>query len=116
VTRKAPNRARIARKGLDPEVQHVEPTKVLTHEQRELKAFLQEDRPRAPRQPKRPALGTVERLVLDAQSAVQMREQAERFEQSLVVIGRSLGLSWDRLGRELRVPGETLRRRHAGRV
>lgn len=47
---------------------------------------------------------------------VSARAALDDLQMRSVLMGRVLGLSWDDLGRDLDVPGETLRRRYAARV
>ena len=48
----------------------------------------------------------------EAAQAVAARRQADTLEEDAVRRGRQTGLSWDRMGEVLAVPGETLRRRY----
>ena len=59
-----------------------------------------------------PVRGVVEmqRMAGRARAA---RARAESEERAVVRLGRELGVSWDRIGVQLGLSGETLRRRHA---
>jgi predicted Zn-dependent protease len=61
----------------------------------------------------RAAAGTYGNLVRQAKFN---RRRAQLAEFEAVRAGRRLGVSWDRIGEALEVPGETLRRRYAGKV
>lgn len=55
-------------------------------------------------------------VVLSSLRRVRLsHREAEREEEQAVAMARAAGWSWDRIGRELSVPGETLRRHHRAR-
>jgi hypothetical protein len=60
-----------------------------------------------------PPLAVQERIMAAAAKAKRVRVLAAEHEAAVVGAGRAEGYSWDRLGRLLDCPGETLRRRYA---
>jgi len=58
-------------------------------------------------------LEPVEEALRAARAALRARQIADRRTSHAVELGRQAGLSWDRLGSALGVPGETVRRHYS---